>query len=76
MHGAKRFVLVVVFLFFALAVVAFVLENQQSVALSFLGWSTSELPVSVIATLALVVGMLIGFAPGLMVGRKRNYQKS
>jgi uncharacterized integral membrane protein len=72
MRGSKRFALVAVILFFALAVMAFVLENQQGVVLSFLGWSTPELPVSVIAALALVAGMLIGFAPGLIFGRKKT----
>lgn len=72
MRGAKRFALVAVILFFTLTVVAFVLENQQGVVFSFLGWSTPELPASVIAVLALVVGMLIGFVPGLIVGRKKT----
>lgn len=76
MRGAKRVASVAVAICFALAVVAFVLENQQDVALSFLGWPAPELPVSVIATSALLAGMLIGFAPGLIVGRKKARQKS
>ncbi|MGX5794095.1 lipopolysaccharide assembly protein LapA domain-containing protein [Pseudomonas sp. E2-15] len=71
MRAAKRLVLVLGILFFAFVVIAFVLENQQSATLSFLGWSTAELPISVIATLALLVGMIIGPALVLVFsGRK------
>ncbi|KTB65722.1 lipopolysaccharide assembly protein LapA domain-containing protein [Pseudomonas allii] len=75
MLKARRFVSVVAVLFFALIVVTFVLENQQGTKLSFFGWSTVELPVSVFTTLALVVGMIIGPVLGLMVGRKVARQK-
>ncbi|WP_294736815.1 LapA family protein [uncultured Pseudomonas sp.] len=60
MRGAKRVVLVLVVLLAVLVILAFVLENQQNVTLSFLGWSTAQLPVAVFVTLALILGMLIG----------------
>lgn len=60
MRGVKRVALVLIVLIVALVILAFVLENQQGVALAFLGWSTPELPVSVFVTLALIVGMLVG----------------
>ena len=76
MLRAWRFVPVVFVLFFALLVVFFVLENQQGTTLSFFGWSTVELPVSVFTTLALVVGMIIGPVLGLVVGLKKTRQKN
>ncbi|WP_448652355.1 LapA family protein [Pseudomonas fluorescens] len=70
MRGIKRVLLVLVALLVALAVLAFVLENQQGVALSFLGWTTAQLPVAVFVTLALIAGMLIGPLLGVLVSRK------
>ena len=75
MRGVKRVALVLIVLIVALAILAFVLENQQDVALAFLGWSTPELPVSVFVTLALIVGMLVGPLLSLLVRRKKR-QKS
>ncbi|KAE9658430.1 DUF1049 domain-containing protein [Pseudomonas sp. PB105] len=60
MSGVKRVLLVLTILAFVLVTLAFVLENQQGVALSFLGWSSAQLPVAVFVTLALIAGMLIG----------------
>lgn len=60
MRGVKRVALVLIVLIVALAILAFVLENQQDVALAFLGWSTPQLPVSVFVTLSLIIGMLVG----------------
>ncbi|WP_312491811.1 lipopolysaccharide assembly protein LapA domain-containing protein [Pseudomonas cremoris] len=65
MHGVKRVVTVLTVLVVALAVLVFVLENQQDVSLSFLGFGTGQVPVSVFLLMALVVGMLVG--PLLMV---------
>ena len=70
MRGVKRVALVLIVLIAALAILAFVLENQQDVALAFLGWSTPQLPVSVFVTLALIVGMLVGPFLSLLVRRK------
>ena len=70
MRGVKRVALVLIVLIAALAILAFVLENQQDVALAFLGWSTPQLPVSVFVTLALIVGMLVGPFLSLLIRRK------
>lgn len=60
MRGAKRFLLILVVLVVGLVILAFVLENQQGVTLSFLGWRSAQLPVAMFVALALLVGMLIG----------------
>ncbi|QLG92219.1 LapA family protein [Pseudomonas yamanorum] len=70
MRGAKRVALVLIVLIAALVILAFVLENQQDVALSFLGWSTPHMPVSVFVTLSLIAGMAIGPLLGLLIKRK------
>ncbi|NVZ68395.1 lipopolysaccharide assembly protein LapA domain-containing protein [Pseudomonas costantinii] len=60
MRGIKRVILVLAILVVALVILGFVLENQQSVTLSFLGWTTMQLPVAVYVVAALIVGLLIG----------------
>ncbi|NWC95254.1 MULTISPECIES: lipopolysaccharide assembly protein LapA domain-containing protein [unclassified Pseudomonas] len=60
MRGVKRVVVVLIVLIIALGVLAFVLENQQGIALSFFGWRTPQLPVSVFVVIGLIIGMLIG----------------
>lgn len=69
MRNLKRILLGVFLLLMVLIVLAFVLENQQSVSLLFLGFSGPQLPVSVVAVLALLVGMLIGPVLGWFLGR-------
>ena len=69
MHNFKRVLLALFVLFLVLAVLAFVLENQQSVSLLFLGWAGPQLPVSVLIVLALLVGMTIGPILGWCLGR-------
>lgn len=56
----KRVFTVIVASIAALGIVGFVLENQQPASLSFLGWSSGIMPVSVFVTLALMLGMLLG----------------
>ena len=53
MRNLKKLLLVLIFLAVAAVVLVFVLENQQAVALSFLGWSSPSLPVSVFVLAAL-----------------------
>ncbi|MBC8996167.1 DUF1049 domain-containing protein [Pseudomonas sp. N40(2020)] len=69
MRNLKRVLLGVFLLLMVLIVLAFVLENQQSVSLLFLGFSGPSLPVSVVAVLALLIGMLIGPVLGWFLGR-------
>ncbi|MBR7212945.1 LapA family protein [Pseudomonas sp. B2021] len=75
MRGVKRVVAVliaVLAVLAALVVLAFVLENQQGVALSFLGWSTAQMPVAVFVVVALIAGMVIGPVLGVVVRRRRG----
>ncbi|WP_350601396.1 LapA family protein [Pseudomonas sp. 65/3-MNA-CIBAN-0223] len=60
MRNLKRVVLALFVLLLVLATLAFVLENQQSVSLLFLGWAGPQLPVSLFLVLALLIGMVIG----------------
>lgn len=69
MRNLKRMLLGVFLLLMVLVVLAFVLENQQSVALLFLGFSGPQLPVSLVVVLALLIGMLIGPLLGWFLGR-------
>jgi uncharacterized integral membrane protein len=69
MRNLKRVLLGLVLLLLILAILAFVLENQQSVSLLFLGWAGPQLPVSLVTVLALLVGMLIGPVLSWFLGR-------
>ena len=69
MRNLKRILLGVFLLLMVLIVLVFVLENQQSVSLLFLGFSGPQLPVSLVAVLALLIGMLIGPVLGWFLGR-------
>ena len=72
MRGVKRVVAVLIAMLAALVILACVLENQQGVALSFLGWSTAQMPVAVFVVVALIVGMVIGPVLGVVVRRRRS----
>lgn len=72
MHRIKRVIAVLVMLVVALAVLVFVLENQQGTSLSFLGWNTAQVPVAVFVMAALVLGMVIGPLMGVLVGKRRG----
>ncbi|KAF2406139.1 Protein of unknown function [Pseudomonas antarctica] len=75
MRGIKRVFLVLVVLAVALVVLAFVLENQQGVSLSLLGWTTMQLPVAVYVVAALIVGLMVGPLLGLLVTSSRRPSK-
>jgi len=60
MRNLKRVAYAVCGLVSTLAILGFVLENQQSVSLLFFGWVGPELPVSLLMILALLIGMVIG----------------
>jgi uncharacterized integral membrane protein len=69
MRNLKRILLAVFILLLVLAILAFVLENQQSVSLLFLGWAGPQLPVSLVVVLALLIGMVIGPIISWLLGR-------
>ncbi|PCR95165.1 lipopolysaccharide assembly protein LapA domain-containing protein [Pseudomonas allokribbensis] len=69
MRNLKRMLLGVFILLLMLVILAFVLENQQSISLMFLGWAGPQLPVSLVMVLALLLGMLVGPVLGWFLGR-------
>ena len=69
MRNLKRVVFAVFALLLVLTILAFVLENQQSVSLLFLGWSGPQLPVSLAILAALLLGMVIGPLLSLLLKR-------
>ncbi|AXI62737.1 DUF1049 domain-containing protein [Pseudomonas kribbensis] len=69
MRNLKRMLLGVFVLLLMLVILAFVLENQQSISLMFLGWAGPQLPVSLVMVLALLIGMLVGPVLGWFLGR-------
>lgn len=69
MRNLKRMLLGAFILLLVLVVLAFVLENQQTISLIFLGWSAPQLPASLVMVLALLVGMLIGPILAWFLGR-------
>ncbi|UHG99690.1 LapA family protein [Pseudomonas sp. 7-41] len=70
MRGVKRVVVVLATLIVVLVVLAFVLENQQGVSLTFLGLATGQMPVSVFVVVSLIVGMLVGPLLGVLFGNR------
>lgn len=77
MRNFTRLVQVVVVLIVAAACLLFVLENPQTVALSFLGFTGPEWPVSVIVLLALLLGLAVGPLIGWFIamrGRRRLHR--
>ena len=68
MRNLKRVLLAVFILLLILVILAFVLENQQSVSLLFLGWAGPQLPVSLMLVIALLIGMVIGPILGWFLG--------
>ena len=70
MRNVKRVLLAVFVLMLMLALLAFILENQQSISLLFFGVVGPQLPVSLLMVLALLVGMAIGPILGWVFGRE------
>jgi uncharacterized integral membrane protein len=60
MRRLRHAVFLVVILMLLICVLAFVLENQQDVSLSFFGWSLPPLPVAFAVIAPLLIGMVIG----------------
>ncbi|WP_092279419.1 lipopolysaccharide assembly protein LapA domain-containing protein [Pseudomonas prosekii] len=60
----KRLAITGLVLLVAIACLLFVLENQQLVVVSFFGFSSPQLQVSILGVVSFLVGMVVG---GLMV---------
>ncbi|RMR15136.1 lipopolysaccharide assembly protein LapA domain-containing protein [Pseudomonas syringae group genomosp. 3] len=56
----KRVILIIAVLLIAAVTVVFMLENRQSVAVTFFGRSAPQLPLALPVILALLLGMVIG----------------
>jgi len=76
MRNFKRVIVVVFILLIVLATVVFVLENQQSVSLVFLGWSAPELSVAIPVIVAFLMGMVIGPALGWVMSLRKKSKKT
>ncbi|WP_458130761.1 LapA family protein [Pseudomonas sp. R3-41] len=72
MRSPKRFVIAALALLVVAAVVLFMLENTQPVALSFLGWPAPQLPVSVCVLVSLLAGMMVGPLLAWFMGARRR----
>lgn len=72
----RRFFSVLLLLFLILIVIAFVLENQQQVNVSILGWSMTSISVALVVLSGVVLGLLLGGAlfaiHSLVALRKRS----
>ncbi len=75
MNNLKRLLFGIFSLLLVLAVLVFVLENQQSVSLLFLGWSGPQLPVSVVTVGALLAGMVMGPLISVFVSRSARVRR-
>lgn len=62
----------IITLLIGICVLFFVLENDQAVALNFIGWVWPTLPVSILILMALLGGLLSGGCVGWVVGRTRS----
>jgi putative membrane protein len=76
-RNLKKLLLVLIVLAIVAVTLLFVLENPQAVALTFLGWSTPQLPVAVLVILALLLGLIVGPLLGTYVAQrsKRKYRR-
>ena len=72
MHPFKKAALIVIALLIFFGVVIFILENQQTASLTFLGWQSPPLSIALFFVGALLIGLAIGPLLGmLMYWRKR-----
>lgn len=72
MSNLKRFVLGVFLLLLVVATLVFVLENQQPITLTFLGWVGPQLPVAYVTIGSLMIGLVIGPLISLLAYRARG----
>lgn len=76
MQWLGRILTAVFVLVVALVVLVFVLENQNSVSLAFLGWHTPDGPLSLFVSLAFILGGLGGLLSGALLRLRGRRQKS
>lgn len=70
----KRFMITGLVLLISIACLLFVLENQQLVVVSFLGFSSPQLQISMFGVASFLVGMIFGggiVVAHFLAGRKR-----
>ena len=72
MGKLRKLVLIVALLVVGIACLVFVLQNQQSVVLNFLTWSSPGVPVSVFVLCGILLGMLVG---PLVFGIRRRLRR-
>lgn len=76
--GVRRFsrpLLVLLLLALVAFILLFTLENQQAVALVFLGFSFPQLPISVLLLGALLLGLIVGPAMGILVVWQSHHKR-
>lgn len=72
MRLVKNLSLLLVVLAVLVVTLLFSLENQQSVSLTFTGWSAPALPVSFYVVAAFLLGLLLGPLWGVMIVRRNS----
>ncbi|VVO94424.1 hypothetical protein PS858_02472 [Pseudomonas fluorescens] len=72
MRGVKKLSSLLIVLVALAATLLFSLENQQSVSLVFVGWSTPPWPVSIYILGALLLGLLVGPLLGVFFYRRNS----
>lgn len=72
MNSFKKAVLGLCLLALFVAVLIFMLENQQVISISFLGMTTQPLPVAVFVAIFLLGGILLGPLLAMVFKRKRS----
>lgn len=61
-----------VFLFFALIVASFAIQNHQNLSIHFLLWTFPKTPLSLIVIVSLLFGALLGVLLALKEARKKR----
>jgi uncharacterized integral membrane protein len=65
--------LALLLLLVAVVILVFILENQQTVGLAFLGFTLPQLSVSMLLVAALLLGLFFGPVVGLLLGWRNRY---
>ena len=76
MHRVKKSVLGLVVLMAVVIILVFSLENQQTVSLKFLGWSTPQWALSIYVTAALLLGLAFGPLLSFFFSRRNKRDSS